>query len=137
MKYEIFLTIEELEKLKELKKKHKDKRIFKRLHCIELKNEGMVNRRIAESLDVSERTVITWYKMFIEGGFEELCHFNYKPRKSYLEDYSDEIEEYINEENISSSKKLQQILFERHNLVAPASTIRGYLKKNTLIKKQG
>ncbi len=137
MKYEIFLTTKELKKLKELKKKYKDKRIFKRLHSIELKNEGMVNRRIAESLDVSERTIITWYKIFIEGGFDELCRFHYKPKKSYLEKYSDKIEEYINEENISSSNKLQKILLERHGVVVPTSTIRGYLKKNSLIKKQG
>ncbi len=136
MKYEIFLTTEELKKLKELKRKFKDKRIFKRLHCIELKNVGMVNRRIAKSLGISERTVITWYKMFIEGGFDKLCRFNYKPRKSYLEEYSDKIEEYINEENISSSNKLQKILLERLGVVAPASTIRGFLKKTTVIKRQ-
>lgn len=69
-KYKI--SEEETNKIKELRKSIKDKKVDKRLHAVQLRGEGMKNQEIAEKLDTTYRVVSSWVSSYAKGGVEAL-----------------------------------------------------------------
>ena len=51
---------QEAEKIKEMRKKVKDKKEDKRLYAVQLRAERKTNQEIAEKLDTSDRVVSNW-----------------------------------------------------------------------------
>ena len=69
-KYKI--SDEETKKIKEVRKRIKDKKVDKRLHAVQLRGEGMKNQEIAEKLDTTHRMVSSWVSAYAKGGIEAL-----------------------------------------------------------------
>ena len=103
MTQEINLEEAQQIELKERLKNERDNKIWRRLKCIDLKQEGYKHKDIAKILDVTIDTITDWLFLFNEGGFDELCKLNYESRRiSMLEKYKEEIEKKIDKENIST-----------------------------------
>ena len=66
------ISKEEVEKIKELRKKTTNKKEDKRLYAIQLRGEGKTNSEIAEKLDTSMKVVNNWICKYIKEGFEGL-----------------------------------------------------------------
>ena len=63
---------QEVEKIKEMRKKVKDKKEDKRLYAVQLRAERKTNQEIAEKLDTSDRVVSNWICKYVKEGIEGL-----------------------------------------------------------------
>ena len=116
MSYKIHLTQEELNELKSRMKKENRTKLYIRLLAIDLKNNGEKNKKISQILGVSTGTITNWFKLFLQGGFEGLCHLKYKPRLSSLEPFKNDVEAFLENQTISRIAYLQDYMKEKHGL---------------------
>ena len=70
MRTEYKISEEAAAKVREYRKKVRDKYLDRRLHVIQLLSEGMKAREIAEKLDVDKRQISEWAKNFCKRGLE-------------------------------------------------------------------
>jgi transposase len=128
----------ELAKLKKLKQGTTEKRIFRRLQCIELANEGKAYREIAGITGVCVDTVTDWIKLFSDKGFVGLCQLDFKgKRQSKIDDHIDKIKDDVDNNMISTLAELQDWLKEHYKIEMEKSWLFRCCKKNSicLVKK--
>ena len=71
------IGLEQVEEIKEARKKNKDKKVDKRLHAIELRGEGATNGAIALKLDTSTKVVSHWVSAYCKNGIQALLGGKY------------------------------------------------------------
>lgn len=133
-KYKI--SDEETKKIKEVRKRIKDKKVDKRLHAVQLRGEGMKNQEIAEKLDTTHRMVSSWVSAYAKGGIEALLakkrignhrNMSFEEEKEFLSKYFIQAEkgqivevneikkEYIEKVGHSISNEQIYRVLHRHN----------------------
>lgn len=133
-KYKI--SDEETKKIKEVRKRIKDKKVDKRLHAVQLRGEGMKNQEIAEKLDTTHRMVSSWVSAYAKGGIEALLakkrignhrNMSFEEEKEFLSKYFNQAEkgqivevneikkEYIEKVGHSISNEQIYRVLHRHN----------------------
>lgn len=131
--YQINLSKIELKELNWCKKKEKKKKIFRRLQCIYLKNEGKTNKEIADIAGACVDTVTDWIKLYKEKGLKGLCALNYNGRKqSKIDPYIDKIKKDIRERMISTLAELQDLLLSEYGIKIEQSWLSRCCKKNSV-----
>lgn len=129
------ITISKLdfEKIKQMKKEEKDKKIYRRLQFLHLKHDGKTNKEIADILGVCTDTITDWAVIYSEKGLDGLCQqMNFDRRISKLDDYIDKIKQDIKENTISTLAELQDWIDEKYSLKIEQSWLFRYCKKNSI-----
>ena len=95
------ISKEQVEEIKEQRKKIKNKQIDKRLHAVQLRSEGLTNDEIAEKLDTSSKVVSRWICSYIKSGIESLLekerignhrNMSYDEEEKFLSQFLDKAE---------------------------------------------
>lgn len=133
MSYKVSLTTEESYILADKMKEVKNKKLSRRLLAISLRHFGYKVRDISLIVGVSEKTITSWIKMFLEGGFEQLLGLNYpKKRQSKLEPYQEAIRSFRRKRPGAKLEDLQQWLEEEHGLKVEYSWLFRYIELHKL-----
>ena len=133
MSYKVNLTTEETYILSDKMKETTNKKQSRRLLAISLRHFGYKIKDISLITGVSNKTVTTWIKMFLEGGFEGLLQLDYKPRfNSKLAPYQEEIRHYRQENPDALLADLQDWLKEKHGVEVEYSWLYRYIERHQL-----
>jgi len=131
--YKIKLTKPEITKLKKLKQVEKNKRIFRRLQCLELSHKGKEHKEIADITGVCVDTITDWIKLYQNEGIAGLCHLDFKDkRKSMIDDYTDKINTDVKNNMISTLSELQDWLKSHYEIEIEQSWLFRCCKKNSI-----
>lgn len=131
--YTIKLSQAELKKLKQLKNKERDKKIFRRLQCIQLRHKGKSNQEIADIIGVCKDTVMDWVKLYLDEGFLGLCTLNYDGRKqSRIDPHIEAIRRDLKENTIATLSQLQAWLKDNYAIEMESSWLSRCCKKNSI-----
>jgi len=136
--HKVDLDKRKLAKLRKLKQETTEKRIFRRLQCIELACEGKEYREIASITGVCADTVTDWIKLFSSGGLEGLCRLDFKgKRQSKIDAHIEEIKTDVSNNMISTLAELQDWLRNHYEIEMEKSWLSRCCKKNSicLVKK--
>ena len=96
------IRVEQVQEIKEARKRNKDKKIDKRLHAIELRGEGATNSMIALKLDTSAKVVSHWVSAYCKNGIQALLGGKYGGNRrnmsiseeaAFLEEYKKQAEQ--------------------------------------------
>lgn len=122
-----------VKEIKEKKRKEKEIKIYRRLLFLEMKYEKKLNKEIAMFLDVSIETLSYWTAIFEEGGLDLLCKLHYEGRReSVLKPFTEEMKEYVENENVSTLKMLQGWLQNTKEVRVGISWLQEFCKKNSI-----
>ncbi|MBU3925508.1 helix-turn-helix domain-containing protein [Patescibacteria group bacterium] len=131
--YKIKLTKTEIIKLKKLKQSEKNKRIFRRLQCLELSHKGKECKEIADITGVCVDTITDWIKLYLNKGIIGLCHLDFKnKRQSKIDDYADKINKDVKNNMISTLSELQDWLKNHYDIEIEQSWLFRCCKKNSI-----
>ena len=140
MTYRLKLKKAEQLKLEGLLINERDTKIWRRLKCIELKNEGHPCQEIAKLLDVTLDTITNWVRQYLDEGLKGLCELKYADRRpSQLAPYANEIKAYIQTGPLSNLGELSQWVKEQFKIECSPNWMGKWLKKSSMfpIKKRG
>ncbi|MCB0837965.1 MAG: hypothetical protein KDD63_13700 [Bacteroidetes bacterium] len=133
MSYHVRLSTEETYILADKMQEITSKKLSRRLLAVSLRHFGYKMKDIALIAGVSEKTVTTWIKMFIEGGFDLLLTQNYsKDRNSKLTQYKDAIRGYREENPDAKLIDLQNWLLESYGVEVEQSWLFRYMENHNL-----
>lgn len=131
--YKIKLSKTEFKKLKKLKNKERDKKIFRRLQCIHLRHQGKSNQEIADITGSCKDTIMDWVKLYANEGFDGLCKLKYEGRKqSKIDSHIDGIKLYLKNNTVSTLAELQSWLKDTHSIEIEESWLFRCCKKNSI-----
>lgn len=130
-KIKIVLTDEQKETLGDLKKQYqKNRKIFRRLKALEMRDKGRKVKEIMEITDASWDSVTQRFKLFCEWWFQLLCELHYDWRRtSEFEPYKWVILEMIDEKIYWSYKELHNAVCERLHTTKKQDALRKFCKK--------
>lgn len=131
--HKIKLSKIEIKKINQLKRREKNKRIFRRLQCISLSNQGKEYKEIADITGVCADTVTDWIKLYLNKGIAGLCQLDFKnKRQSKINDYIDKIKKDIENNMISTLSELQDWIKNNYDIEMEASWLFRCCKKNSV-----
>lgn len=129
--YQVKLSKNELKKLKRLKQKERDKKIFRRLQAIYLRHQSKPNQEIADIVGVCKETVIDWVRIFEIKRLDGICQLNYEGRRPLkIDPYINNIKKDIKEGTISTLAELQDLLAKKYSIEIEQSWLSRCCKKN-------
>ena len=109
--HKINFSKSELKAIKQRKKTEKDKKILRRLYCLELKAKDMLHKEIADNIGVSPDTITNWVKIYIKKGLNGLCApINYDRRSSSIDPHIKKIKATVKDKTISTLAELQSMI---------------------------
>ena len=135
MAYTINFTAQITTELDQRLRVERDKKIYRRLLCLDLLRQGYSRQQIASILRVSSYSVTQWVKCFIEGGFENVCHLNYEGRRT-SRFYHDAIRQQVQSQSVSTLKELQHWLAETFGVSIDHTWLSRWLKKKIIPTKR-
>ena len=131
--YKIKLSKNEFKKLKHLKNTNSDKKIFRRLQCIYLRDQGKSNQEIADITGSCKDTVMDWVKLYTKEGFNGLCGLKYDGRRqSKIDVHINEIKLYLKNNTVSTLAELQGWLKDKYSIEIEESWLFRCCKKNSI-----
>ena len=98
----------EVIKLKMFRDQCQDYRLRERyIALILVATVSMSSLQISEIIGKSKRTIDNWLSKYITEGIESFCHFNYKPKESFLKFYQkNQIKIYVSFDNPETTKEV-------------------------------
>ena len=133
MSYKIRLSTEESYQLADRMNEVGSKKLSRRLLAVSLRHYGYPIREIALLTGVSEKTVTSWLKAFLAGGFDELLQLHYPKRKgSKLAPYESAIRQYRAQHPEARLEDLQAWLKNQHGVEVEYSWLYRYLERHGL-----
>lgn len=129
----IKLTNKDRAKLKKLKKRESNNKIYRRYLYLEMSSNDMTNLKIAELLGVCNDTLTVWKQIFEESGLKGLSQLNYEGRRiSKLEEHKDAIIKKIKDDKIVTLTQLQHFLSSEKKVDVEQSWLCRFCKKNSI-----
>ncbi|GAB4403088.1 MAG: hypothetical protein OHK0039_01790 [Bacteroidia bacterium] len=133
MSYKVSLSTEETYILADKMQEIKNRKLSRRLLAVSLRHFGYSMREISLLVGVSEKTVTTWIKQFLQGGFDQLLGLRYpEHRGSRLEPHKQAITDYWQAHPHARLADLQQWLAEIHGVHVELSWLSRYLDLHSL-----
>lgn len=131
--YKIKLSKTELVRVQQMKKRIKDKRIFRRLQALTLKARGRSHQEIADTAGVSVDTVTDWLKIYRAQGLDELCRpIDYDRRSSVIDPHIGKVKQLVEERLVSTLAELQNLLKREFRIDLEQSWLSRCCKKNAI-----
>jgi len=128
----------DLVKIKQRKRKEKDKKIYRRLQFLHLKYKSKTNKEIADIIGVCPDTITDWTVIYCAKGLNGLCKpINFDRRSSKIDKYIDKIKQDVKKNTISTLVELQEWISKKYSLKYGKTWIFECCKKNSicLVKK--
>ena len=131
--YTIILSKKERHQIKQLFRKEKRVKVYRRLQAVEMAASGHTHQEIATVVGVSVDTITDWIKLYQSSGLTELCtlHFTGK-RASSFDAYAQQIKQDIIDHPIATLAELQAWIKEKYSLKIEQSWLFRCCKKNSM-----
>src|ERR1700723_2756953 len=120
---------EEIQKLNEIRFNHSKLAIRKRAAVLYFKGLHYPHNEIEKLADVSSTTVTSVLKMFEQGGLEMILSSNYKPQRSQLESYKDEILRELEDKPPATLKEASHQIYLLTGIQRSRFSLSKFLKK--------
>jgi transposase len=131
--YTITFSKAKLEAIKKRKQQEKDKKILRRLYCLELKAKGVPHKEIADCIGVSQDTITHWVTIYIKKGLNGLSSpINYDRRSSSIDPHINTIKILVKKKTISTLSELQDVLKNDLDIIIEESWLSRCCKKNSI-----
>ena len=128
----IKLEENEVLQLEALLLKHRDRKVYRRLMCIRLLNNGKRKTYVSEALGVTLETIKNWLTIYCEDGLEGLTVLYKEVRRSSMEKHILSINSFVNERTISSIWEVVDYVNNDLGLPVKYHAVRNFLKKNLI-----
>ena len=133
MSYRVRLTTDQSYELADKLQAIEDRKLTRRLLAISLRHYGYPVKEIARLTGVSSKTVTTWIRLFLHGGFDELLALRYPAKRdSRLAPYEAAISAFWQAHPKATLADLQQWLREQHQVTVEYSWLYRYLEAHHL-----
>jgi len=107
---------------------HLHPRVCKRMDALHLKSKELPNDQICNVLDVCLNTLLGYFKMYNEGGVEELRKLNFNRPQSQLATHKDSLEKYFTENPPSSISEAAAKIKELTGIERKETQVRKFMK---------
>lgn len=124
---------QEIERLQQHRDNQYDVRLNARFIALLMLAKGCEIKDVASVIGKSIRTIDNWYRQYVTKGIESLNSFQYKPKRSYLND--EQIEQGINwvkTTNPGNLKQVRQYIIDHFKIKYTTEAIRKLLHKKGL-----
>jgi len=109
---------------------HIHPRVCQRMDSLHLKSKGLPNQQICNILDICPNTLLGYYKMYNEGGVDELRTLKFNRPQSQLVAHKDSLEQYFTENPPSSISEAAAKIKELTGIERKETQVRKFLKSN-------
>lgn len=131
--YKIKLSKTELAHIQRMKRRIRDKRIFRRLQALALEAKGRPHQEIADTTGVSVDTVTDWLRIYLDKGLDELCRpIDYDRHASVIDPHLADIKQLVRERLVSTLAELQSLLKREFRIDLEQSWLSRCCKKNAI-----
>ena len=102
------LTARQIEKLRELHRKQRDRRFAYRINAVILLGTGWSVTQVAEVLLIDETTVRNWLEKYRQGGVDELLTLHYQGKEpSLTAGQQEELAQHLDENTYLDSNAIR------------------------------
>jgi transposase len=124
---------EEIEKLKNYRDNQKDGRLKIRFIALFMIAKGNDLTEIAQGIGKSPKTVKNWFAQYVTKGIDSLNSFQYKPKKTFLDDEQvAQLISWVRETNPARTKEVKEHIEKNFNVGYSLEAVRQLLIKNGL-----
>jgi len=124
----VIIKEEEKEVFARERYEHIHPRVCQRMDALHMKSKGVSNQQICNILDICNNTLLGYFKMYNEGGVDELRKINFNRPQSELVAYKDSIEKYFIEHPPCSISEAAAIIKELTGIERKETQVRKFLK---------
>jgi len=107
---------------------HIHSRVCQRMDALHLKSKKLNNKQICDILDVCPNTLLGYFRMYIEGGIDELRKVNFNRPQSQLVAFKDDLEKYFTDNPPSSISEAAAKIMELTGMERKETQVRKFLK---------
>ena len=107
---QIEFTPEDLDTLYFERYHHPDPKVQKRMESLYLKGLGLEHGEICLICRITEPTLVSYLRLYQEGGMEALKHFDYAGQPSELNQHGSSLENYFREHPPRSVAEAQSVI---------------------------
>jgi len=107
---------------------HIHPRVCQRMDALHLKSKGLSNNQICSILDICPNTLLSYLKIYIAGGIDELRKIKFNRPQSQLVAYKGSLEKYFTENPPSSISEAASKINELTGIERKETQVRKFLK---------
>jgi transposase len=123
----------EIERLEQYRDHQNDARLKSRFMALLMLANGIEINTIASVIGKSVKTIENWHRQYLTKGIESLDFFQYKPKKTFLDDNQvTEVIKWVKTENPSKIKQVREYIKEHFKVKYSTEAVRKLLHKNGL-----
>ena len=123
----------EIERLEQYRDNQNDARLKSRFMALLMIANGIEINTIASIIGKSVKTIENWHRQYLTKGIESLNFFQYKPKKTFLDDKQvEEVMKWVKTENPSKIKQVREYIKEHFKVKYSTEAVRKLLHKNGL-----
>lgn len=124
---------EEIERLQQHRDNQKDARLNARFIALLMLAKGDEIKDVSSVIGKSIRTIENWYRQYKTKGIESLNFFQYKPKKSYLNDEQiEQVIHWVKTTNPAKLKEVRKYIIDQFKVKYTTEAIRRLLHKRGL-----
>jgi len=118
----------EVVRLREISQNHPHPHIRAKASALVLKGQNIEHYKIAASIGISENTLRTYFKQYVENGIDSITKLNFRKPKSALVEFEEEIKNYLNKTPPASIKQACEEIEKLTKIKLRETQMRKYLK---------
>jgi len=103
-------------------------RVCQRMDALHLKSKKLPNNQICDVLGICPNTLLGYFRMYIEGGVDELRKVNFNRPQSQLVAFKDSLEKYFTDNPPSSISEAAAKIKELTGIERKKTQVRKFLK---------
>jgi transposase len=107
---------------------HPHPRVQKKMEALYLKGIGVSNRQICKILNVTNNTLLKYFRQYMEGGTEGLKEIKFYRPESNLQEFSGSIEQYFKDHPPHSIREASAKIKEMTGIDRKETQVRKFLK---------
>jgi transposase len=124
---------QEIEQLNQYRDNQDDVRLKVRFISLLMLAEGIEINKVASIIGKSIKTIENWHRQYQSKGIESLNFFQYKPKKSYLnEEQIEQLVSWVKTTNPAKLKQVRAYIIEQFKVKYSTEAIRKLLHKKGL-----
>ena len=104
--------------------------VQKRIHAVYFKTFGMTNKEIEKLTGLNREIIGDWLRIYLAGGFEALCQFNYGTNKSALENHAESILSSFTERPPMNANEAKARIESLTGISRSPTQVRSFMKRH-------
>jgi transposase len=113
---------------------HPVPKVQRRMEVLWFKSHGLSHGQIAKLADVSENTMLEYFRLYAEGGIEKLKEVNFYRQVSKLQTHASTLETHFKNNPPASIKEAQHTIEKLTGIKRGETQVRRFLKKNLKLR---